>query len=107
MQWKKKKIEAREDSLAAERADRAKNDRMRQVFSHTCIYKLWLLCWMWGIHLKLAFSFIRGRELFLSDASLFVDDAEAYDKYQSEEETDTDQKVNNPHSSSMFNLIVR
>lgn len=61
---------------------------------------------MWGIHLKLAFSFISGRELFLSDASLFVDDAEAYDKYQSEEETDADQKVNSPHSSSMFNLIV-
>lgn len=32
MQWKMKKIEAREASLAAERADRAKNDRMRQVF---------------------------------------------------------------------------
>lgn len=27
-----------------------------------------------------------GRELFLSDASLFVDDAEAYEKYQREEE---------------------
>ncbi|KAL0344602.1 UNVERIFIED_CONTAM: Zinc finger CCCH domain-containing protein 11 [Sesamum radiatum] len=35
-----------------------------------------------------------GRELFLSDASLFVDDAEAYDKYQREEEPDSDQKVN-------------
>lgn len=29
MQWKKKKIEERDAGLAAERADRAKNDRMR------------------------------------------------------------------------------
>lgn len=36
-----------------------------------------------------------GRELFLSDASVFVDDAEAYEKYQREEEPDgTEQKVN-------------
>ncbi|KAL3732126.1 hypothetical protein ACJRO7_028895 [Eucalyptus globulus] len=56
VQWKKKKIEEREVGLAAQRAERAKNDRMS------------------------------GRELFLSDASLFVDDAEAYDKYQREEE---------------------
>lgn len=28
-----------------------------------------------------------GRELFLSDSSLFVDDAEAYDKYQREDES--------------------
>ena len=35
-----------------------------------------------------------GRELFLSDASLFVDDAEAYDQYQREEEPDVpEQKV--------------
>lgn len=33
-----------------------------------------------------------GRELFLLDASLFVDDAEAYDKYQRQEQ-DTEQKV--------------
>ncbi|GER43487.1 zinc finger CCCH domain-containing protein 21 [Striga asiatica] len=60
MQWRKKKMEEREAGLAAQRAERAKNDRMRQ--------------------------------LFLSDASLFVDDAEAYDKYQREEEPDVDQK---------------
>ncbi|XP_010253470.1 PREDICTED: zinc finger CCCH domain-containing protein 11 [Nelumbo nucifera] len=58
MQWKKKKMEEREAGLAAQRAERAKNDRMS------------------------------GRELFLSDASLFVDDAEACEKYQREEESD-------------------
>ncbi|KAL7092031.1 hypothetical protein ACP275_12G140200 [Erythranthe tilingii] len=62
MQWKKKKVEEREAGLAAQRADRAKNDRMS------------------------------GRELFLSDASLFIDDAEAYDDYQ-REEPDADPKV--------------
>ncbi|CAA3018636.1 zinc finger CCCH domain-containing 11 [Olea europaea subsp. europaea] len=61
MQWKKKKVEEREAGLAAQRAERAKNDRMS------------------------------GRELFLSDASLFVDDAEAYDKYR-REEPDAEQK---------------
>ncbi|KAL0333334.1 UNVERIFIED_CONTAM: Zinc finger CCCH domain-containing protein 11 [Sesamum angustifolium] len=60
MQWKTRKMEEREASLAAQR--RAKNDRMS------------------------------GRAS--SDASLFVDDAEAYDKYQREEEPDSDQKVN-------------
>ncbi|KAL2554696.1 Zinc finger CCCH domain-containing protein 21 [Forsythia ovata] len=63
MQWKKKKVEEQEAGLAAQRAERAKNDRMS------------------------------GRELFLSDASLFVDDAEAYDKYQREEEPDAEKKV--------------
>ncbi|XP_015877124.2 zinc finger CCCH domain-containing protein 11 isoform X2 [Ziziphus jujuba] len=55
LQWKKKKMEERDAGLAAQRAERAKNDRMS------------------------------GRELFLSDASLFVDDAEAYEKYLREE----------------------
>ncbi|KAL3839611.1 hypothetical protein ACJIZ3_024202 [Penstemon smallii] len=64
MGWKKKRTEEREAGLAAQRADRAKNDRMS------------------------------GRELFLADASLFIDDAEAYDKYQREEEPDVEQKVN-------------
>ncbi|XP_057476536.1 zinc finger CCCH domain-containing protein 11-like [Actinidia eriantha] len=64
VQWKKKKMEEREAGLAAQRAERAKNDRMS------------------------------GRELFLSDSSLFVDDAEAYEKYQREAEPDaTEQKV--------------
>lgn len=57
-QWKNKKMEEREAGLAAQRADRAKNDRMS------------------------------GRELFLADASLFVDDAEAYEKYQREEKAE-------------------
>ncbi|XP_073034700.1 zinc finger CCCH domain-containing protein 11-like [Primulina eburnea] len=65
MQWKQKNMEEREAGLAAQRAERAKNDRMS------------------------------GRELFLSDSSLFVDDAEAYDKYQREEEPDPEQNVNN------------
>ncbi|KAB5544193.1 hypothetical protein DKX38_012305 [Salix brachista] len=56
MQWKKKKVEEREAGLATKRAERAKNDRMS------------------------------GRELFLSDSSIFVDDAEAYENYQREEE---------------------
>lgn len=65
MQWKNKKISERDAGLAAQQADRAKNDRMS------------------------------GRELFLSDSSLFVDDAEAYDKYQREPESDVaEQKVN-------------
>ncbi|KAI4300219.1 hypothetical protein L6164_033618 [Bauhinia variegata] len=63
MQWKKKKIEERDANLAAQQADRAKNDRMS------------------------------GRELFLSDASLFVDDAEAYDKYQREPEQADDEQA--------------
>lgn len=65
MEWKKKKIAERDAGLAAERAERAKNDRMS------------------------------GRELFLSDSSWFVDDAEAYEKYQREEESHvTVQKAN-------------
>ncbi|XP_061366650.1 zinc finger CCCH domain-containing protein 11-like [Gastrolobium bilobum] len=65
MQWKTKKIEERDANLAAQQADRAKNDRMS------------------------------GRELFLSDASWFVDDDEAYDKYQREPESDdAEQNVN-------------
>ncbi|GJW25266.1 zinc finger CCCH domain-containing protein 11-like protein [Tanacetum coccineum] len=50
MGWKKKKMDEKEAGMAVQRAERAKNDRMS------------------------------GRELFLADASLFVDDAEAYEK---------------------------
>ncbi|OIW12214.1 hypothetical protein TanjilG_28622 [Lupinus angustifolius] len=64
-QWKKKKVDERDASLAAQQADRAKNDRMS------------------------------GRELFLADATLFVDDDEAYEKYQREPESEnTEQKEN-------------
>ncbi|XP_043696615.1 zinc finger CCCH domain-containing protein 11 isoform X1 [Telopea speciosissima] len=70
MQWKKKKMEEKEAGLAAQRAERAKNDRMS------------------------------GRELFLSDSSLFVDDVEAYEKYQREEESDaSEQKVKDDSAS--------
>ncbi|XP_072975965.1 zinc finger CCCH domain-containing protein 11 [Typha angustifolia] len=77
MQWRKKKMEEMEAGLAAMRAERAKNDRMS------------------------------GRELFLSDASLFVDDAEAYDKYERDEgvpEEKTKDKTSNegPSSSTSF-----
>ncbi|KAH7553471.1 hypothetical protein JRO89_XS12G0015900 [Xanthoceras sorbifolium] len=64
MEWKKKKMAERDAGLAALRAERAKNDRMS------------------------------GRELFLSDSSWFVDDVEAYEKYQREEESNViEQKV--------------
>uniref|UniRef100_A0A803R4N9 C3H1-type domain-containing protein n=1 Tax=Cannabis sativa TaxID=3483 RepID=A0A803R4N9_CANSA len=63
-QWKKKKVDERDAGLAALRADRAKNDRMS------------------------------GRELFLSDASLFVDDAEAYEKYNREEPNNVEERDN-------------
>lgn len=65
MEWKKKKFEQKEAGLAVLRADRAKNDRMS------------------------------GRELFLSDASLFVDDADAYVKYLREDPDDTLKAKNN------------
>lgn len=55
-QWKRKKLEARDAELASRKAERARTDRMS------------------------------GRELFLADASLFVDDAEAFDSYTREEE---------------------
>lgn len=79
-QWKNRKTEEREAGLAAKRAERAKNDRMS------------------------------GRELFLSDASLFVDDddAEAYDRYQREDSEAAEEKVKSgggserPSTSSNF-----
>ncbi|XP_042392795.1 zinc finger CCCH domain-containing protein 11-like isoform X1 [Zingiber officinale] len=63
MQWKRKKMEEKEAGLAAMRADRAKNDRMS------------------------------GRELFLSDSSLFVDDDEAYEKYNREEQPESTEQM--------------
>ncbi|KAL6138641.1 hypothetical protein ACLB2K_063921 [Fragaria x ananassa] len=63
MQWKKKKIAERDAGLASQMAERAKNDRMS------------------------------GRELFLSDASLFVDDAEASEKCQRYQESAVAEKL--------------
>jgi len=57
--WKRRKAEAWEAEMTAKRAERARTDRMS------------------------------GRELFLLDASLFVDDAEAFDSYSREEESET------------------
>ncbi|XVF55406.1 hypothetical protein PTKIN_Ptkin06aG0033600 [Pterospermum kingtungense] len=70
MAWKKKKIAERDESLAAQMAERAKNDRMS------------------------------GRELFTSDASLFVDEAEAYEKYLREEQSDVLVKKANNDSAA-------
>ncbi|KAH1039472.1 hypothetical protein J1N35_041215 [Gossypium stocksii] len=70
MEWKKKKMAERDESLAAQRAERAENDRMS------------------------------GRELFMSDASLFVDDAKAYEKYQREEEYDVPENKANNNSAT-------
>ncbi|KAH7446796.1 hypothetical protein KP509_01G076400 [Ceratopteris richardii] len=61
-EWRKKKTMERDEQLAAKRAERAKNDRMS------------------------------GRELFASNASLFVDDVEAYDKYDREDEENQEQE---------------
>lgn len=53
---------------------------------------------MGGFSLIILFTLLSiysGRELFLSDASLFVDDAEAYDidRYQREPEADVTEQV--------------
>lgn len=45
----------------------------------------------WQILCSLSCS---GRELFMSDASWFVDDVGAYDKYEREEESGEPPKVN-------------
>ncbi|GBG79952.1 hypothetical protein CBR_g30214 [Chara braunii] len=58
-EWKRKKKEKKDAENAEKQAERAKADRMS------------------------------GRELFLSDATLFVDDAEACDEYEREEEQAT------------------
>ncbi|XP_037407239.1 zinc finger CCCH domain-containing protein 11 isoform X1 [Triticum dicoccoides] len=62
MEWKRRKAEEKEAGLAALRADRAKNDRMS------------------------------GRELFMADASVFIDDAEAYEVYERREEPQANQE---------------
>lgn len=62
MEWKRRKAEEKEAGLAALRADRAKNDRMS------------------------------GRELFMADASVFIDDAEAYEVYERREESQASQE---------------
>lgn len=49
---------------------------------------------LYAKHLLLPCLHCSGRELFLSDSSLFVDDAEAYEKYQRVSESDVaEQKV--------------
>lgn len=41
-----------------------------------------------------------GRELFASDASLFVDDAEAYEQYQRDEENQQEAAVSPPKQNA-------
>lgn len=38
LEWKRKKVEERDAGLAAQRAERAKNDRMRFVSSYNYIF---------------------------------------------------------------------
>ncbi|GJS01027.1 zinc finger CCCH domain-containing protein 11-like protein [Tanacetum coccineum] len=69
MGWKKKKMDEKKAVRASQRAERTKNDRMS------------------------------GHELFLTDASLFVDDAEVYEKYHKEKPDNNNQEAQ--ESSSM------
>jgi hypothetical protein len=66
--WKTKKVDEREAAWAAKMAERAKSDRMS------------------------------GRELFMSDASLFVDDDECCEDYSREEEARASEKANDQSS---------
>ena len=44
-----------------------------------------------------------GRELFMADASVFVDDAEAYEVYEREEESEANEEsVNLPSFDDIF-----
>ncbi|VVA99865.1 unnamed protein product [Arabis nemorensis] len=81
MEWKRKKIAERDAGLATSRTERAKNDRMSDSLCGLCN--------------------LSGRELFLSNASLFVDDAEAFEEYQREkEEEETEQKAKNKETDA-------
>ncbi|GJZ16377.1 zinc finger CCCH domain-containing protein 11-like protein, partial [Tanacetum coccineum] len=78
MGWKKKKMDEKEAVGASQRAEMAKNDRMS------------------------------GREMFLADASLFVDDAEANEKYHREEKSDnSNQKTQECSSTSELSTSTR
>ncbi|KAL2933810.1 Zinc finger CCCH domain-containing protein 21 [Bienertia sinuspersici] len=63
-QWKKKKTDERAANMASQTADRAKNDRMS------------------------------GRELFMSNASLFVDDIGAWEHYERDESENKEPEAN-------------
>lgn len=68
-EWKRKKTEAKEAEQALKKAERAKADRMS------------------------------GRELFAANASLFVDDAEAFDIYERQDEEQPAQSSNGSGAS--------
>lgn len=90
MDWKKKKTEEREAGFAAQRAERAKNDRMRYGsvrYPVLSVFETLELLLIWSS------PHFSGRELFLMDASLFVDDAEAYERYQRQEEPESSEQT--------------
>lgn len=43
-----------------------------------------------------------GRELFMADSSVFVDDAEAYDVYERQEESEANEEPVNFHSCAII-----
>ncbi|MBA0809615.1 hypothetical protein Gohar_025254, partial [Gossypium harknessii] len=102
MEWKKKKIAERDESLAAQRAERAKNDSMRHDFHLLLECFAHVSYFFQSNFLNLLFFVLggSGRELFMSDASLFVDDAKAYEKYQREEEYDVPENKANNNSAT-------
>lgn len=96
-QWKKKKTDERMANMASQSADRAKNDRMR----YQCF--LCLSCLIYGLlyflHIiysdasLLVIHFFSGRELFMSNASLFVDDIGAWEHYERHEAENNEPEV--------------
>lgn len=49
-----------------------------------------------------------GRELFMADASVFVDDAEAYEVYEREEESEAkEESVNLPSFDDICSIFCR
>ncbi|CAI7927845.1 unnamed protein product [Closterium sp. NIES-54] len=83
MEWKRKKQELKDAEQAAKKAARAKEDRMSVRTPHPCPSFLMLSL---PSLLPPSPSFCSGCELFLSDASLFVDDVSACDAYERVEE---------------------
>jgi hypothetical protein len=52
-------------------------------------------------------SVCSGRELFMADASVFVDDAEAYEVYEREESEANEESVNVPSFADICPLSSR
>ncbi len=63
------------------------------------VFHFHLLSWQMQNYLYLLLKNVvwnSGRELFLADASLFVDDAEAFDHYEREEEEIPNSQLSRP-----------